>query len=183
MTAVAGRSADSGVMTCAEYLLNIGALAGSIDDARWTLAELAHTAREQGLQDWAEMMGQHPKVRRSPFRVRHWAQVQAFRIAVNGNVPEGLTFSHWETLTTYAARIPPVQLLDAAAEIAAEGGTVEQLRGLLAGLVESPDGKPWQWYGNKAAESARALQKQASAPKALKHAAADWLAVLERMLA
>lgn len=125
-------------LTRSEYLLNIGALAVSIDTARWTLAELAHTAREQGLQDWAEMMGQHPKVRRSPFRVRHWAQVHEFKIATNGNFPEGLTFTHWEVLTTYAARLTPEQLREAAETAAVEGVTVEALRSFLNDTAEKP---------------------------------------------
>jgi len=47
------------------YAQAIDGIAGSLEEKRWQLADLARAAREAGLEDWADLMAKRPLVRRA----------------------------------------------------------------------------------------------------------------------
>ena len=131
------------ILTDRELVRLVDRLSGSIDENRWELARLAAEARDAGLQDYAEIIGRHPRVRRSPWTVRHWARVADFRKTVNVRID--LPFSCWETAARYEDRLPLEQIVDMLDTFSVEAGaSVETLRGELNALCGDPEEAEWQ---------------------------------------
>jgi len=126
-----------------ELVRLVDRLAGSIDDNRWELAKLASEARDAQIQDYAEIIARHPRVRRSPSTVRHWARVADFRQKVKTDAQ--LPFSCWETAARYEGRLLLEDIVEMLETFSAESGVgVEQLRCELQALTDGAEGEDWR---------------------------------------
>jgi len=116
------------------YAAAIDGIAGSLEEKRWQLADLARAAREEGLKDWAELMAQRPLVSRAKRTVQEWARCADFRT--------GLSREYQLPFSIYAAVARKVEALgiEKAEEIMdlaqAEQMTVETVQAFVSTLVK-----------------------------------------------
>jgi len=61
-------------------------ISGSIDDCRRALAELALEAKEKGPEEWADIIANRPRIRRSVRTIRDYAVTAEFCRAIGGTV-------------------------------------------------------------------------------------------------
>jgi hypothetical protein len=110
--------------------------AGSVDEARWALAELALQAKTDGtVKEWAEVIGH--VVRRSDRTVREWAQVAEFRQALG--IALDLPISFYARALRAVDKVSAETLVELMDTAAAEGVTLETFGGQLDELCKPPD--------------------------------------------
>ena len=156
------------MLTDRELIRRVDRLAGSVDEARWELAKLASEAREASIQGWAELIAAHPKVRRSPWTVRHWARVADFSKKVGREI--NLPFSSWEVAARYEDKVVFEDLVEMMESFAFEAGaSAEMLRKELEALSGDPEIPEWQDILKKILPSLKRLSE--CAPENIRRAA------------
>ena len=121
-------------LTPSAYAQAIDGIAGSLEEKRWQLADLAWRARMEGLPGWAEIMGSRPMVSRTRRTVEEWAHCADLRAQLSREYR--LPFSAYAAL----ARKVEVLGLEKAEEVLelaeTEGMTVEALQIFVSELIK-----------------------------------------------
>lgn len=165
-------------MNAHDILREVDKLAGSIDANRWALAQLAAQARDAGVRDYAEVIGRHKKVARSPWTVRHWARVADFR----NRLPKqefDLPFSAYERCARFADKLPLETLHEALETAAAENVSVEELGKFLSEMAGDTAEATWRERLTRAVNACKLLRDDESAPLAVREACNDFIGCVE----
>lgn len=110
--------------------------AGSVDEARWQLAELASRAKSEGeVEEWAEVIGH--VVRRKPRTIYEWAQCADFRNALG--VAISLPYSFYARAMRAVTKLKTEHLVELMDTAAVEAVTLEAFSALLDDLCKPPD--------------------------------------------
>ena len=122
------------------------AVAGTLDERQWELAELAAEAQAERVPQWDAIIG--VAVGRAPRTVRGWAGVADFR-ASQPTAPDA-PFAYWAMAQKYAAKLPPddvIALLQVALD---EHASADQYAGELRDMLPDPPGPGWAAMRDKA---------------------------------
>lgn len=111
------------------------AVAG-IDDSRWAVAEVAADWKERGIRGWAEIIGQHPKVRRKVRTVRAWSETAQLRRSIDVTID--LPFSFFTRSLRFVGKLPIETIVETLQEFEAEvGADVDTFSVHLADLAKA----------------------------------------------
>ena len=129
-------------VTDAEFARRLARAASAHHRGGWRPALLAYQAREAGVPLWAQKIGRHPGIRRSPKTIYHWAQAAAVARSFIPDIGKAvylLPVSVWLSLAPYEAehRKELIDMIEAF--IAEQGVSVEELRAQLAQAFGPPD--------------------------------------------
>lgn len=113
-------------------------LSGDIDGKRWELAALASTARQQGLADYAAIIG--AACRRSESTVSHWARTREWLVEAAQHQYQcaalSMPYSFFETCARYSDRIDTAVLCELLMTYHENAGaTLESFRAELATMA------------------------------------------------
>mgnify|MGYP001579769273 CR=1 FL=1 len=102
----------------------------------WRPALLALDARLARLPHWAERIGRHPLIRRSPTTIYHWAQGAAVARSYIADIGKTAVYllpvSAWIAIAPYAERgVNRDRLLEVLAAFVSEDVSIEQLEATL----------------------------------------------------
>lgn len=123
------------------YLICINAAAGSIEEKRWLLAELAAQAKQEGLEGWAETMATNSHVRRKPRTIRAWAQAFELREALP--VKYDLDLTYFTRAVAYLDRLPEETIMSAMQDaVDNPDTTIEDYAAYLSGQTPKPEPEP-----------------------------------------
>jgi hypothetical protein len=164
-------------MNAHDVLRAVDRLAGSIDENRWALAALAAEARDAGIRDYAEVIGRHKKVSRSPWTVRHWAHVADFRKTLRRTYD--LPFSAYERACRFGKRLELEAVEEALETAEQEGVSVEELGRFLAEMSGATVEATWRERLQRAAAACRLLRDDETAPDHIRDAANDFVGAVE----
>lgn len=164
-------------MNAHDILRTVDKLAGSLDANRWALASLAAEARDEGVDGWAEVIGRHKKVSRSPWTVRHWAHVADFRKTLKRTYD--LPFSAYERACRFGKKLELEAVEEALETAEQEGVSVEELGKFLSEMSGASVEATWRERLSRAVAACKLLRDDDSAPLGVREAANDFVGAVD----
>lgn len=130
-----------------QFVSRLGRAARAHHRGGWRPALLALDARRASVEHWAERIGRHPLIRRSPKTVYHWARAAAVARSFIPDVGKAAVYllpvSAWIAIAPYTERgVDRGRLLDMLAAFVTEQVSIEELEATLRETFEDDDDPP-----------------------------------------